>query len=432
MFKNIDMLESEDLVRIYLPDCDDNRILEVLERRKERFLSDGIVETKLVICGKESEKERFKDFWEYPFFEFQLVPDDKSNVRYATERLKGEKTERCGMLAGNISSTSEVVGAIIQTKIERVQDVKRISSYFLMKHREHGDIIFSDSGLAPNPTAEELAEIAQLSTENAAFHGIKERKIVFLRAGHDAEKMEQAREIFLQRNKDSSLKVCEVLSAEEATEQGANIFVFPNLDAGNIAYKMCERLDTWDFADAEIDDTVWIISQEISQGGESIVFTAPLSYEAPNTENILTSFSWAVEKFAKKQSALLSFSTDQSGFGKSTKDLLTPAMQATESLASDNAAVIPKIVQFDTAFLPEIAKKKGVETTWRVEHYHFQSRQSFDICMWLAASLGGSQALGPFLQWLAKQANDTSRGIWVDEMEAMLQMIKEKCLLRGK
>jgi hypothetical protein len=40
------------------------------------------------------------------------------------------------MLAGNISSTTQVVGAIIKLKVEKLPNVKRISSYFLMKHPE--------------------------------------------------------------------------------------------------------------------------------------------------------------------------------------------------------------------------------------------------------------------------------------------------------
>jgi hypothetical protein len=43
------------------------------------------------VCGKESDKYRFLPFWAEPFFEFQLVPEDESNVDFATLKLKQEQ-----------------------------------------------------------------------------------------------------------------------------------------------------------------------------------------------------------------------------------------------------------------------------------------------------------------------------------------------------
>lgn len=435
----IDVMDDlwEKPVRIYLPDCDDDRIVELLERRRERFLIDRTVETKLVVCGKESDKYRFLPFWAEPFFEFQLVPEDESNVDFATLKLKQEQWSKCWMLAGNISSTTQVVGAIIKLKVEKLPNVKRISSYFLMKHPERWNFIFSDGGLSPNPTATELAEIAKLSAENASFHGIKKRKIAFLNAGHDNKKMTEARDIFIQENSADSIEVCEVISAQEAIWQGANIIIFPDLDAGNIAYKMCERLSGWSTEGLWEYEEKGIVTQEmLSEWWNKIYFSAPIWYETPDINNISQSFDSSIEHLSENgytwQSAILSFSTDKSWYGNRwTNDLLDPAIWAVEATFTAKQNVIPKIIQFDAGFLPEIGKKKWIETSGRVGHYHFQSRQSFDICMGLVESLWGSQALGPFLQWLSKQANDTSRGIWVTEMEAMLQMIKEKCLLQG-
>ncbi len=426
----------ENPVRIYLPDCDDDRIVELLQRRTDRFLIDKEFETKLVICWKESDKWRFLPFWAMPFFEFQLVPDDEDNVKYATLKLKQEEWNKCGMLAGNISSTAQVVGAIIKLGVERLPDVERISSYFLMKHPEKWNFIFSDWGLSPNPTATELAEIAKLSADNANFHGIKNRKVAFLKSGHSRDKVLEARDIFIQRNSDDIIETCGVLSAQDAIAQGANIIVFPDLDAGNIAYKMCERLSWWNTEELNEHNEYGIVTQEVSTvWWEKMHFSAPIWYEAPNNDNIHESFTQSIKNLKERsytgKSAILSFSTDRSWYGNQTKDLLDPAISAVHKISTIEGFVIPKIIQFDTGFLPEIAKKKWVETGWRVEHYHFQSRQSFDICMSLVSSLWGSQALGPFLQGLSKQANDTSRGIWVLEMEAMLQMIKEKCLLEN-
>jgi len=432
----VDTMKTWDcLVRIYLPDCDDDRVVELLERRRERFIEEGTVETKIIICWKESDKWRFLSFWAEPFFEFQLVPEDESNVDFATNKLKEEEWNKCGMLAGNISSTAQVVWAIIKLKVERLPNVERISSYFLMKHPEKWNFIFSDWGLSPNPTAKELAEIAKLSAENASFHSIQKRKVVFLDSSHSKEKMIEAREIFIRENIDESIEICEIISAQEAIKQGANIIIFPDLDAGNIAYKMCERLSWWTTGEILEDSEKAFVLQEVNAWWEKIYFSAPIWYDTPDYENIHQSFSASVGSIWGQnsgKSAILSFSTDTSWYGKQTKSLLDPAMWVAESISSTQPNIIPKIIQFDTGFLPEVAKKKWIETNWRIEHYHFQSRQSFDICMGLVSSLWGSQALGPFLQWLSKQANDTSRGIWVLEMEAMLQMIKEKCLLENK
>lgn len=409
-------------VKIILPDIDDTRIEELIKRGIE----EGIT---LVICGKEEELARYESYRDHDHIQFELVPDGVTNMKHAAGLLNSENSEFGGLLAGNISSTAEVVGALIKN-VERLPGVERISSYFLMQSPEHGNIIFSDGWLEPNPNALQLAEIAHLSAENAKAHRIGNVKIAFLRAGYDAQKVIDASEIYWEKYADDSVECISEVTVKQAIEAGANVLIFPNLDAGNTSYKIAERLSEFRFDEAvEDNERAIVYMRGVSSLGEEFTFSAPLEHEKPNKEIIRKSLENVLHDDMNSPVALLSFSTIESGYGKGTKDLLDPGMQVLTELSEDGKNVIPHLVQFDAGFIPAIARKKGINIDSPVKHFHFQSRQSFDICMWVAECMQKSTALGPFIQGLAKEGHDTSRGIDVDTMAQMLHIIKEKCIL---
>jgi phosphate acetyltransferase len=175
--------------------------------------------------------------------------------------------EADGCVAGAVSPTAEVLRAGIQIIGVEKSKTSLVSSFFLMafseEHPSAPDKIFtfSDCGVVPYPTAEELADIAVTSAESHRALTEEEPIIAMLSfstkgsAKHESvEKVIRATE--LARAKRPDLKIdgelqfdaAFVPSVGERKAKGsqvagrANVYIFPNLDAGNIAYKITERL----------------------------------------------------------------------------------------------------------------------------------------------------------------------------------------------
>lgn len=170
-----------------------------------------------------------------------------------------------GVVAGAAHTTAETLRAYLSV-IRPADDAKRVSSFFLMELREPtpgGEplLAFADSGLLPYPDVEELVEIAvrtaqsfrrltggeprvallSFSTAGSARHGAVE-KIVAVR--------DRLRELGPDFEFDGELQVDAAIVPAVAARKApgspiagrANVLVFPNLDAGNIGYKLVERL----------------------------------------------------------------------------------------------------------------------------------------------------------------------------------------------
>ena len=173
--------------------------------------------------------------------------------------------EADGMVAGAINTTADVVRTALQC-IGVDKDTKLVSSFFFMIfdqdfHPFQGAKIFTDCGLVINPKANELAEIAMAGANSAKSLLNEEPRIALLSfstngsAKHESiSKIIEAKRLLLEKSPTSKVdgeiqldaaiipEICEKKLPNSQTNGNANVLVFPNLEAGNIGYKLTERL----------------------------------------------------------------------------------------------------------------------------------------------------------------------------------------------
>jgi len=170
-----------------------------------------------------------------------------------------------GMVSGASHSTADTLRPSLQI-LKTKPGTKLVSAFFLMEVPDcefgaNGTFVFADSGLNQNPTAEELAAIAVSSAESFEVL-VKEEPVVALlshstmgSAKHaDVDKVVEAVKIAKEQAPDVKLDGEFQLDAAIIPEIGqakapgndvagkANVLIFPDLDAGNIGYKLVQRL----------------------------------------------------------------------------------------------------------------------------------------------------------------------------------------------
>ncbi|OUQ52205.1 phosphate acetyltransferase [Lachnoclostridium sp. An118] len=170
-----------------------------------------------------------------------------------------------GMVSGACHSTADTLRPCLQI-LKTKPGTKLVSAFFVMcvpdcEYGENGVFVFADCGLNQNPAPEELAAIAESSAESFRMLVGAEPKVAFLShsskgsAKHaDVDKVTEAVKIAKEANPDLmvdgelQLDAAIVPSVGESKAPGspvaghANVLVFPDLDAGNIGYKLVQRL----------------------------------------------------------------------------------------------------------------------------------------------------------------------------------------------
>ncbi len=186
---------------------------------------------------------------DYPYFGAMLVKLDYAD----------------GMVSGAVHSSSDTLRVALQI-IKTSPNTKTASSFFLIdtpqkQYGANGVFIYSDCGLNQNPTSEQLVDIAKSSAESFELLVEEEPKVAFLSHSTygsskcpDSEKVVKAVELAKDRLKgitfDGELQFDAAVVKEIGERKApgskvageANVLVFPDLDAGNIAYKITERL----------------------------------------------------------------------------------------------------------------------------------------------------------------------------------------------
>lgn len=223
----------------------------------------------LLIIDKEFSSQFVKDY-----HKIKLIRKPEQNIEQSESELQDPLTFSCmllkngyadGIIAGSVYSTSDVLRNSISI-IGVSKNNKTVSSFFLFtfpaKHKFNEKIFtYADCGVVPNPNIEQLSDIAISTADNfKKLTGIKP-KVAFLSfstkgsaKSDSTEKVIKAVELTSKRSPtlivDGELQFDSAFVPEVAKRKNpkgkikgdANVFIFPDLNSGNIAYKITERI----------------------------------------------------------------------------------------------------------------------------------------------------------------------------------------------
>ena len=284
LFEELKVEVKEKHPSIVFPEGEDERVLKAAFRLKEENILEPIV------LGKRSEVEETakaigKDLANINFIDPAEAKDIDEMAQVFFERRKGKITledakalllkdvnyfgtvlvymkKADGLVSGAAHATSDTVRPALQI-IKMKEGYKKTSGVFVMvKGAER--YIFADCAINIAPDSNDIAETAILSNMTAKSFGV-DPKIALLSfstkgsaKSDETEKVIKALEIVKER--DSSIAVdgelqfdaAFVPSVAEKKAKGsaiaghANVFIFPSLEAGNIGYKIAQRLGGYD------------------------------------------------------------------------------------------------------------------------------------------------------------------------------------------
>lgn len=251
---------------IILPERDDRRIQEAAKIiTKEKI-------ARIILLGKEGLESKKIDAFTQIFFEARkhkgiTIAQAREAVShplyYAAMMVRANEAD--GFVAGAAHSTPDVAKAAIYC-IGVDERIKIVSGCFIMvvpdcSYGENGVFVFADCGIVPEPTSQQLAQIAISSSELAQnIFGIQPRVAMLSYStkgsakGVLVDKVKEATALAKQLNPDLLIdgelqadaaivpEVAEIKDPQGAIAGRANVLIFPDLEAGNISYKLVQRL----------------------------------------------------------------------------------------------------------------------------------------------------------------------------------------------
>ena len=280
---------KKDIKTIVLPEAEDLRTLKATEQvLKEGYAKIILVGNKNVIKEKAEENkinieganivdpDEFEKHDEYVNMLYELRKHKGMTIEQAEELVKDPthlgmlmvkdyNYNADGLVSGAVHSTSDTLRPALQI-LRTAPNTKLVSAFFVIvvpncEYGENGTFIFGDSGLNQNPTANELSEIAISSSKSFERLVGKEPKVAMLSySTKGSAKSELTQKIIeatkLVKEKDKNLIVDGELQLDAAIvpeialskapqselKGNANVLIFPDLNAGNIGYKLVQRL----------------------------------------------------------------------------------------------------------------------------------------------------------------------------------------------
>lgn len=273
---------------IVLPETNDKRTLIAASH----ILEEGIAD--IIMIGKEEKIVDGAGWLEVNLEGVTIIDPEKTDkldkyvqLLYETRKAKGMTEEKAreilledyltfgvimvkandadGMVAGACHATADVLRPSLQI-LKTAPGVKLVSGFFLLdvpncEYGENGTFLFADCGLNQDPTAEELAAIADTSAKS--FKTLVGAKPVIAMLSHSTmgsakhplvdkviEATRIAHEQYPHLTLDGELQTDAALVPQVAKTKApgsevaghANVLIFPNLDCGNIGYKLVQRL----------------------------------------------------------------------------------------------------------------------------------------------------------------------------------------------
>ncbi len=278
---------KSEIKTICLPEAEDIRVLEAASKvEKEGFAKIILVgnKEKIETTAKEKdidiskvtiiEPEKSEKYNEYSkaFYELRKakgITEEKAYeimkdpVYFGMMMVKLEDAD--GLVSGAAHSTSDTLRPALQI-LKTAPGTKLVSAFFLMnvpncEYGENGLFVFADSGLNENPNSEQLAEIAASSAKSFEQLVGKEAKVGMLSystygsaKSELTEKVIEATKILKENypeiKADGELQLDSAIIPEIAKSKApespvagkCNTLVFPDLNSGNIGYKLVQRL----------------------------------------------------------------------------------------------------------------------------------------------------------------------------------------------
>lgn len=278
---------KQDIKTIILPESEDNRVLE----GAAKVLKEGFA--KIILIGNEEEIMKRAKENNFDISGAQIIDpkesdkyEEYSNSFYELRKAKGVTPEQAketllepiyfgmmmvkqgdadGLVSGACHSTANTLRPALQI-LKTAPGTKLVSAFFVMvvpncEYGENGVFVFGDSGLVENPTADELSEIAISSSKSFRQLTGAEPKVAMLSystygSAHSelTEKVVEATRLVKEKDPnlaaDGELQLDAAIIPEVARSKApgsnvagkANTLIFPDLNAGNIGYKLVQRL----------------------------------------------------------------------------------------------------------------------------------------------------------------------------------------------